>query len=128
VTARVGWLAALWPLAQQQKCGAKKLCPGHGEDRINTTSVRRGTRVTKEYVGTGSLAELSAAEDAKRRIQRQVSAETWRQERAALEVLDRQFDTYWNAATELLKATLYAEGYYQHDRGEWRKRPPQRRR
>ena len=86
-------------------------------------SVRRHGRVTKDYLGTGPLAELSAAEDAARHAQRHSEAEAWRQERAALEVLDRQFDTYWNAATGLLKATLYAEGYYQHDRGEWRKRP-----
>ena len=86
-------------------------------------SVRRHGHVTKDYLGIGPLAELSAAEDAARRTQRQTEAEAWHQERAALDALDRQLDTYWNAATLLLKATLYAEGYYQHDRGAWRKRP-----
>jgi hypothetical protein len=86
-------------------------------------SVRRQGRVTKDYLGTGPLAALSAAEDTERQAQRQAEAEAWRQERAALEAVDQQIDAWWNAGRVLLKATLYAEGYYQHDRGEWRKRP-----
>ena len=49
-------------------------------------------------------------------------AEAWRQEQATLDVLDRQIDDWWDMGAVLLKATLYAEGYYQHDRGAWRKR------
>ena len=78
-----------------------------GPHKYYYRSVRQGTRVTKEYVGTGSLAELSAAEDAERRARRHIAAEAWRQEQAALDALDQQLDTYWNAATMLLKATLY---------------------
>ena len=85
-------------------------------------SVRRNGHVTKEYLGTGPLAALYAAEEAERQAQRQTEAEAWRQERAALDALDRQIDAWWNAGSVLLKTTLYAEGYYQHDRGEWRKR------
>ena len=85
-------------------------------------SVRRNGHVTKEYLGTGPLAALYAAEKAELQAQRQAEAEAWRQERAALDALDRQIDAWWNAGSVLLKATLYAEGYYQHDRGEWRKR------
>src|SRR5262245_31414613 len=86
-------------------------------------SIRRHGRVTKDYLGAGLLAELSAAEDAERHAQRHSEAETWSQEQAALDVLDQQIDAWWDRSTVLLKATLYAEGYYQHDRGEWRKRP-----
>lgn len=85
-------------------------------------SVRRDGRVTKDYLGTGPLAELYAAEEAERRAQRQAEAEAWHQEQAALDALDRQIDAWWDMGTVLLKATLYTEGYYQHDRGEWRKR------
>jgi hypothetical protein len=86
-------------------------------------SVRRNGRVTKDYLGTGPLAELSAVEDAERRAQRHAKAESWCQEQAALDALDRQIDAWWDMSTVLLKATLYTEGYYQHDRGAWRKRP-----
>jgi hypothetical protein len=85
-------------------------------------SVRRHGQVTKAYVGTGPLAALSAAEDAERQAQRQAEAEAWRQERAALDALDQQIEAWWDTSTVLLKATLYIEGYYQHDRGAWRKR------
>jgi hypothetical protein len=85
-------------------------------------SVRRHGHVTKDYVGTGPLAALSAALDAERQAQRQAEAEARRQARAALDALDQQIDTWWDMSTVLLKATLYAEGYYQHDRGAWRKR------
>ena len=40
-----------------------------------------------------------------------------------LDALDRQMDAWWDVSTVLLKGILYAEGYYQHDRGAWRKRP-----
>jgi hypothetical protein len=85
-------------------------------------SVRRNGHVTKLYLGTGPLAERYAAEDAERRAQRHTAAETWRQEQAALDALDRQIDDWWDMSTLLLKATLYTEGYYQHDRAAWRKR------
>ena len=85
-------------------------------------SVRRHGRVTKDYLGTGPLADLSAAEDAERRAQHHTAAEAWRKERAALDALDRQIDAWWDLDTVLVKATLYREGYYQHDRGAWRKR------
>ena len=78
--------------------------------------------MTKEYLGSGPLAALSAAEDTDRQAQRQAEAEAWRQERAALDALDRQIDAWWDMGAVLLKATLYTEGYYQHDRGAWRKR------
>jgi hypothetical protein len=85
-------------------------------------SVRRNGRVTKEYLGTGPLAALSVAADAQRQAQRQAEAEAWRQEQAALDALDQQIDAWWDTGAVLLKAILYTEGFYQHDRGTWRKR------
>jgi hypothetical protein len=85
-------------------------------------SVRRHGRVTKDNLGTGSLAALSVATDAQRQAQCQAEAEAWRQERAAPEAIDTQLDAWWDLGTVELKAILYTEGYYQHDRGTWRKR------
>jgi hypothetical protein len=97
-----------------------------GTQRYYYRSVRRNGHVTKDYMGTGPLAEICAAEDAERQAQRQAEAEAQHQEQAARDALDRQIDAWWDMSTVLLKATLYTEGYYQHDRGAWRKRPPQR--
>src|SRR5262249_26292254 len=85
-------------------------------------SIRHHGRVTKVYLGTGPLAAPYAAEDAERRTQRHTEAETWRQTQAVFDALDRQLDAWWEASAVLLKVTLYIEGYYQHDRGVWRKR------
>src|SRR6266511_6019418 len=86
-------------------------------------SIRRNGHVTKEYIGTGPLAALYAAEDAERQVQQQAEAEAWRQAWTALEAIDTQLDAWWDAGSMLIKVTLYTEGYYQHDRGAWRKRP-----
>jgi hypothetical protein len=93
-----------------------------GSQRYYYRSIRRNGHVTKDYVGTGPLAALSAAEDAERQAQRQAQAEDWRQEQAALEAIDTQLEAWWDLGTVEIKATLYTEGYYQHDRGTWRKR------
>jgi len=69
-------------------------------------SIRRNGRVTKAYLGTGPLAEISAAEDAERRAQRHTEAEAWRQEQVALDALDQQIDAWWNAGSVLRKAWL----------------------
>ena len=74
-------------------------------------SVRRNGHVMKDYVGTGPLAALSAAEDAERQAQRHIEAEAWRQEQSALDALDRQIDAWWDMSTVLLKAILYVEGF-----------------
>ena len=61
-------------------------------------SVRQGTCVTKEYVGTGPLAELCATEDAARQAQRQVEAEVWHQKRAALDARASSRDSRFQPA------------------------------
>jgi hypothetical protein len=109
-------------LAHNTKCSTMAW-EQRGSQTYYYRSIRRHGRVTKDYLGTGPLADLYAAEDAEQRAQRHTEAEAWRQDRAALDALDRQVDAWWDMGTVLLKATLYTEGYYQHDRGTWRKRP-----
>ena len=90
-------------------------------------SVRRGARVTKTYVGTGTLATLVAEMDAQERAKRQARAEAWKQARKDMEALDAQFTAWWNASSTLIDAYLTVHGYYRHERGPWRKRAdPQR--
>lgn len=77
-------------------------------------------RVVSEYVGTGYLAEVMAAEDATDRQARQAAAAEWRsiveadrrQEKALAEV-----DTLVRAA---VAGVLIANGYHTHKR-QWRK-------
>ena len=97
-----------------------------GNRRYYYRSVRDGSRVTKEYVGTGPVAEFCAAMDAEQHAERDATRAAWRRQRADMDAIDAQVKAWWDASTSLLKAALYAEGYYQHDRGTWRKRRPVR--
>ena len=77
--------------------------------------------VVREYVGTGPLAEIAAQTDALQRRRREEHARAWRNERESLEAIDRSFEELHKAARLLSQATLLANGYRQHNRGEWRK-------
>src|SRR4029434_6326024 len=80
-------------------------------------SVRRGARVTKTYVGTGTLAALVAEMDAQERAERQARAEAWKQARKDMEALDAQFTAWWNASSTLIECYLTIHGDYPHERG-----------
>ncbi len=93
-----------------------------GNGRYYYRNVRDDGHVKTEYIGTGPLAELIAETDAEQRAEREAKRRLWRQKRDAMDVIDTRVDDWWDATTMLLKTQLYAEGYYQHDRGEWRQR------
>lgn len=79
-------------------------------------------RVVKEYVGTGEVAELSAALDARERDARAAAAEALRERRARDAEVDADVGAIEEAARVLAAATLLAAGYHRHHRGEWRRR------
>lgn len=89
--------------------------------RYYTRTKRKNGRYLREYIGTGPAAELAATLDEWRRAERRAQAEAQRADQAkwqaasgVLRQLDRLADT-------LVRATLLAAGYHQHDRGEWRR-------
>ena len=87
-----------------------------------TRSKKVNGQVTREYIGGGALGEIAARMDALERRRREEEAARWREERERLEVLDGIMEELYEAAETLANATLVAAGYYQHKRGEWRKR------
>jgi hypothetical protein len=75
-----------------------------------------------EYFGKGPRAEKAAAEDAQKRQEqlalihrRNLDREAWHQGTNPLEQLT-------DIATSLMKSALLSAGYYQHDKGEWRRK------
>jgi hypothetical protein len=80
--------------------------------------IREGKRVRKVYHDGGLAAIEAARVDAVRRAQKQAE----RTERAEVEQLDAQVDRMCRAVQRLMAAALYAAGFHQHVRGEWRKR------
>jgi hypothetical protein len=93
----------------------------HGKGLYYTRTIRRNGRFAREYIGTGPEAELAAALDASRRAERVARAEAQKAEQARWHGacgLLRQFD---RLADTLLRASLLAAGFHQHDRGAWRR-------
>src|ERR1039457_1180639 len=90
--------------------------------RYYTRSRKVAGKVEREYYGKGPEARLAATLDNQRRERKQleheamqVSRDKWNE---ACEPLDELI-----AVTDLLvAAVLLADGYYQHDRGAWRRR------
>ena len=89
-------------------------------------SVRRGGRVTSEFVASGTDALLIAALQEDERDGRRFDLERIRSERKEADDLERALDELAERARALARDALTAAGYHQHHRGEWRKRRVQR--
>jgi hypothetical protein len=84
-------------------------------------SRRDGSRVVREYIGTGQVAERAALLDALARQRRLDEAAERRTQRDLLRALEEPVEQL-NALTDLVaRAALLATGYHQHKR-QWRKR------
>src|SRR5262249_26473443 len=78
-------------------------------------SVRRGGRVSSEYVAGGIDAQLIAALEDDDRI--------WKRfDRKQADDLERALDELADRARDLAREALTVAGYHLHHRGEWRKR------
>ena len=84
-------------------------------------SVRRGGRVTSEYMGLGIDAQLIAALETDEQQWERFDREQARNERKEADDLERALDELVERARDLARDALTAAGYHQHHRGEWRK-------
>jgi len=94
----------------------------NGKGRYYTRSTRNGDRVVREYIGCGKMAEMLAKMDSLEREQREAEAEKFRAMQAKMEKLDEQVEELCDIADLFARMTLLANGYHQHNRGDWRKR------
>lgn len=85
-------------------------------------SVRRGGRVTSEYLASGPDALLIGALQADDRDGRRSDRERIRGERKEIDDVERALDEIAGRARALAADALTAAGYHQHHRGEWRRR------
>ena len=74
------------------------------------------------YVGTGLAASLAAAEDRKAREARRLQQLKLGQLQAEHAQLDIDLAEVHRLGDVLGRAALYAAGYYQHCKGDWRRR------
>jgi hypothetical protein len=83
---------------------------------------RIGARVVSEYVGGGLSGTFAAADDLEAQEQRAQERASTKAAQLETETLDAGIQ----AADELISAAMFealeAAGYFQHARGQWRKR------
>ena len=94
----------------------------NGGGHYYTRSRRVNGRVVREYVGTGLIAELAAAEDAERHAEREKKRQVWNARKDDSERVAALVDRCTKCVSALTTAVLVNAGFYRHHRGEWRKR------
>ena len=90
--------------------------------RYYTRSKREGGRVVREYVGTGPVAELAAAQDAELRDAHRQQLKERRAEREHFQAAEDRLVEFCALADALARGALLLAGYHQHDRGQWRRK------
>lgn len=93
-----------------------------GRGRYYTRSHRVNGRVVREYVGTGLIGELAAAEDAERRREREEAGAARMARKEQLKGVQRLVDRCWENVSALTTDVLVSAGSHRHNRGEWRRR------
>ena len=94
--------------------------PDNSRDYYTTRTVQG--RKIRTYIGRGSVAEQAAAEARRRQAERQ------KRTQARRDLIQRHTDgahgivTFTRAIDMLTRSTLISVGFYQHRRGEWRRR------
>jgi hypothetical protein len=74
------------------------------------------------YVGSGVVARLAAQLDDEDRERRELERATAALDRTAAEASDECIELIERLAGALGRAALYAAGFRQHHRGEWRRK------
>src|SRR5262245_29957045 len=87
-----------------------------------TSTHRLGGRFVRRYWGRGPIGELAATLFAQRRLEREQQKRRDRDERERLRETQAPLVELCQVTGLLMRASLLAAGYHQHDRGEWRRR------
>jgi hypothetical protein len=93
-----------------------------GRGRYFYRCQRVAGRPRQVHFGTGPAAELAAAADDLRRVERAVARSERRAEQAGWQEAEAPLLELCELTDVLARAALTAAGYHQHDRGPWRHR------
>jgi hypothetical protein len=92
-----------------------------GKTRYYTRSIRRHGKVTRQYFGAGSLGELAATQDERRRVDRQLERLQRREEEARWRQAEEPLLRLACITRMLAEGRLLGDGYHKHG-GQWRRR------
>lgn len=91
-----------------------------GNKRYYYRKKRQGDRVVTEYIGTGTIAALSAEADRQKRGRSLCMQRLWKEQRIEYEAMDPDCQFLTAILRGLVRATYLTAGYHSH-KGQWRK-------
>ena len=95
---------------------------GWNAGKYYTRSKKIAGRTFRQYIGGGEVGRLAAQYDQIQREIRMQRRDAARHLMAKLEEVDETVTTLCQRAELAARAAMHTAGYYQHHRGEWRKR------
>ena len=90
--------------------------------RYYTRSKKVNGRIYREYVGGGETGLLAAQHDQAQREMRMQRRDAAKRLMSDLKAIDETVITLCHRCEIAARAAMWAAGYYQHHRGEWRQR------
>ena len=92
------------------------------KNRYYSRSVKVDGRIYREYIGGGETGRLAAQHDQERREKIRLRRDAARRVMADLKGIDETVTMLCRRADLAVRAAMHTAGYYQHHRGEWRRR------
>ena len=92
------------------------------KNRYYSRSFKVDGCIIRQYIGGGEAGRLAAQQDQERREEIRLRRDAARRLMADLGAVDETVSTLCRRTEIAARAALHTAGYYQHHRGEWRKR------
>jgi hypothetical protein len=92
------------------------------KNRYYSRSFKVNGRIIRQYIGGGETGRLAALHDQERRELIKLRREAANRLMSDLNAIDKVVTALCQRAELAARAAMCAAGYYQHHRGEWRKR------
>ena len=90
--------------------------------RYYSRSFKVNGRIIRQYIGGGETGRLAAQHDQERRERVRLRREAANRLMSDLKAIDNTVITLCHRCEIAARAAMWAAGYYQHHRGEWRRR------
>jgi len=92
----------------------------NGRGRYYTRSRRQNGRVVRVYLGSGDVAKLAALIDEQERARRKAETIARQADLAEMQAVEAAVADIFQLVDLATRLALVANGYHQHNRGEWR--------
>ena len=92
------------------------------QNRYYSRSFKVNGRIIRQYIGGGEAGRMAAQQDEDRREKIRLRREAAKRLMTDLKAIDDTVIALCHRTEIAARAAMYAAGYYQHHRSEWRRR------